>query len=384
MISVIVPAYNSSEYIRKCIQSILDQEYKDYELLLIDDGSLDSTPNICDEYATRDNRIRSFHRPHRGLVATRRFGIEVAKGDYICWVDSDDWVEPTYLGNFDKLQQNNNVDAVVSGLFYDIADFSRKERGSIPPGIYNAISILGEALYAGSFYKYGVVPNLVAKFFKTTILRQAIDMVDDAITIGEDAAISYTALRFCNKICIADICDYHYVHHKGSMTMQPASDEKNKINILIDCLKQNIGKSFPEFNSSIKMYEKFLKFTRTDELLIEKNGKVLLPFGGFIKGESIILYGAGGTGQTIYKNITETGSLNVLAWVDKGYEKYNMEGLGVSSPSCIKEIISRHSAKIVIAVAYEDVASQIKNELLSQNISEDSIVWLSNKFLDCR
>ena len=111
---------------------------------------------------------------HEGLVAARRCGIEEAKGEFVCWVDSDDWVEKTFLENFYMVQRENKVDAVVTGLFYDIGDFSRKESGSIQPGVYGAKSILGRALYAGGFYRYGILPNLVTKFFKTEILRQAI------------------------------------------------------------------------------------------------------------------------------------------------------------------------------------------------------------------
>lgn len=384
MIEVIVPAYNSGDHIRKCIQSILDQKYEDFELLLIDDGSVDETPVICDEYANLDNRIRSIHKSHEGLVATRRYGLKEAKGEFVCWVDSDDWVENTFLGDFYRQQRDNDVDVVVSGLFYDIGCYSRKESGCISPGIYEVKSILDKALYAGDFYRYGIIPNLVVKFFKTEILRCAIEFVDDSITIGEDAAISYTALKFCKNIYISNTIGYHYVHHKDSMTLQKSQVEKEKIKLLTDCLKQNIGVDFPRFEASVKMYERFLMLTRTDELLKEENGRVLLPFGGFMKGENVIIYGAGGTGQTIYKFIKETGCLNIIAWVDKEYVKYKAEGISVISPCCLGRIINRGDTKIIVAVAYENVARQIINDIALQGISNDHITWLSDDFINGR
>lgn len=94
MISIIVPVYNVELYIHQCIDSIISQTYRDIEILLIDDGSTDKCGNICDEYARIDPRIRVFHTQNKGLSAARNLGLREAKGDYIGFVDSDDWIEP--------------------------------------------------------------------------------------------------------------------------------------------------------------------------------------------------------------------------------------------------------------------------------------------------
>ncbi|MBO7397990.1 MAG: glycosyltransferase family 2 protein, partial [Clostridia bacterium] len=94
MISVIVPVYKTEEYLNQCVESILNQTYKDLEILLIDDGSPDRCGELCDDFAERDNRIRVFHTENRGVAAARNFGIREAKGEYIGFVDSDDWIEP--------------------------------------------------------------------------------------------------------------------------------------------------------------------------------------------------------------------------------------------------------------------------------------------------
>lgn len=97
MISVIVPIYKVEKYLRRCVDSILNQSYTDFELLLIDDGSPDSCPQICDEYARRDDRVRVFHKPNGGLSDARNYGVERMKGDYVSFIDSDDYVGPDYL-----------------------------------------------------------------------------------------------------------------------------------------------------------------------------------------------------------------------------------------------------------------------------------------------
>ena len=100
-VSVIVPVYKVEKYIGQCIESILSQTFKDFELILVDDGSPDSSGAICDQYAQKDSRIQVFHKENGGVSSARNYGIEKAKGEWLCFVDSDDWIEPTYLGDFE-------------------------------------------------------------------------------------------------------------------------------------------------------------------------------------------------------------------------------------------------------------------------------------------
>lgn len=93
MLSVIVPVYNAEEYLRKCIDSILYQTYSDLELLLINDGSTDSSGAVCDEYARRDERVRVIHKENGGVSSTRNLGLDLAQGEWITFVDADDWIE---------------------------------------------------------------------------------------------------------------------------------------------------------------------------------------------------------------------------------------------------------------------------------------------------
>ena len=120
-ISVIVPVYNVEKYLHKCIDSILVQTFTDFELLLIDDGSTDKSGDICDEYAVKDARVRVFHTENRGVSAARNHGLREASGDWICFVDSDDWVENCYLEYLycvDGLDENNEtVRQVFVGVF---------------------------------------------------------------------------------------------------------------------------------------------------------------------------------------------------------------------------------------------------------------------------
>lgn len=110
MISIIVPIFNSEKYLKKCVESILNQTYTDFELLLIDDGSSDHSYSICEKYQSKDNRIRIFSKPNKGQGAERNFGIQQSKGEFICFIDSDDSVFPNYLETLYKLLKEYDTD----------------------------------------------------------------------------------------------------------------------------------------------------------------------------------------------------------------------------------------------------------------------------------
>ena len=113
-ISIIIPVYNAENYLRRCIDSVLSQSFTDFELILVDDGSKDKSPQICDEYASQDTRVRVIHKANGGVSAARNDGLDIAKGEYITFIDSDDWVERDYLSTLSNYRD------------YDIVFFSHR------------------------------------------------------------------------------------------------------------------------------------------------------------------------------------------------------------------------------------------------------------------
>lgn len=115
-ISCIVPVYNVEKYLRRCVDSILNQTFTDFELILVDDGSLDNSPAICDEYAVKDSRIKVIHKVNGGVSSARNVGLDVAKGEWICFVDSDDLIEADYMQKMYEAAINNNSDFIMCGI----------------------------------------------------------------------------------------------------------------------------------------------------------------------------------------------------------------------------------------------------------------------------
>lgn len=127
-ISVIVPVYNTEPYLCRCLDSIVNQTYKELEIILVDDGSSDKCGTICDEYAAKDNRVIVIHQENAGLSAARNTGLDAATGEYIGWVDSDDWIEPDMFQNLCQGILKNNADIAVCGYYSHYANGKTKTR----------------------------------------------------------------------------------------------------------------------------------------------------------------------------------------------------------------------------------------------------------------
>ena len=124
MISIITPVFQSERYLEKLINSILNQTYRDWELLLIDDGSTDGSAEICDRYAQKDKRIRVFHKANGGVASARNQAIEMSRGEFLAFADSDDWVEPDWLERLYTTAKEYDADIVVSDLSRVFSEFS--------------------------------------------------------------------------------------------------------------------------------------------------------------------------------------------------------------------------------------------------------------------
>ena len=121
-VSIIVPVYKAEKYLHRCVDSIIAQTFKDWELLLVDDGSPDNSGKLCDEYAQKDNRIKVFHKENGGVSSARQMGLDNATGEYTIHADPDDWVEPTMLEELYAKAIEDNADMVICDYFNEYTD----------------------------------------------------------------------------------------------------------------------------------------------------------------------------------------------------------------------------------------------------------------------
>ncbi len=215
-VSVIVPVYNVEKYLSRCVGSILEQTFTDFELILVDDGSPDKSGELCDKYAKKDSRIKVIHKENGGVSSARNAGLDIAQGKYITFVDSDDWVAKNYLESLFVAIRKNNSDISICGL--EKRDVS-KWLVSLETRSFDITEISSEEFI--SLFDKEVFCGPCVKFFDNEIIKKNNLRFKPIIRFGEDAIFVREYLSHCKKICIEDkqIYFYNKLNEKSSTKM---------------------------------------------------------------------------------------------------------------------------------------------------------------------
>lgn len=237
MISIIVPVYNVEKYLDRCIISILKQSFKKWELILLNDGSTDKSGEICNKYKQVDNRIRVIHKKNTGVSSTRNLGISLSRGNYITFIDSDDWIEPDYLELMYKSMRVMNVDIVVSGCVYEDKFGSnnpfKKGKSEILSKYKAQLEFLKQDKFIWSIYDKLYNKNLFNKY-----------RFDEKLKIAEDMLLFWQLINGVKKIGYVPLYKYHY-DRIASKTMNSNFERKwfNPLHVkkLIYCDAKNIS-----------------------------------------------------------------------------------------------------------------------------------------------
>lgn len=228
MISIIIPVYKVEKYIRRCIDSVLSQTYNNWELLLIDDGSPDKSGAICDEYKKVDARVRVFHKENAGVSSARNFGIDNASGDWVLFVDSDDWIEPTYIESFLKKDLQDRT-IFIQGRYDD------DEQGTL-----DIVSFI-EKYYDNNSIVQGISENNLltfgapyCKLYNLLIIKNNCIRFPENYSYGEDTFFFLNYLLHVDGISLLSDIGYHYIHYEGSNLSSRPHQSENLVRFLDD------------------------------------------------------------------------------------------------------------------------------------------------------
>ena len=389
-VSVIIPIYNAAQYLHKCLKSVISQTYKNLDIILIDDGSLDDSYDIAKEYQEKDSRIRLFTQTNIGLIATRKRGIELAEGEIVGFVDSDDWIEPIMYERLVQCMEENECDLVSSGIYRDYADGSRKEWYDLyPEGVYVNLE---SAIYPSMLHDFkknemGLKCTLVNKLYRRQILQDIYGEIDTRVFYGEDALTIYPYCLRCKRIYILNEAYYHYYIRNNSMCR--AANEKLAINTYY--LYNGLRDAFMESNcanSLLKQLKHYL-FQLESHTLKELNNIDTLAYAKWdfskykdIFGKRIVIYGAGACGQALYRELVSLGyKENVVAWVDKNPEGKTEQCM--YEITAIKEIVDKKFDYLIIAIKSQNIAIEVMKELTKDYaVEEDKVVWRETSYRD--
>ncbi len=211
-ISVIVPVYNAEKYLYACLDSLVSQTFKDFELLLIDDGSKDSSGEICEIYAKKYDFIRYIKRENSGAAASRNFGMSIAQGEYFCFVDSDDFIDTNALEYMYNRAKETCADILMCGYFMQ----NKKSISEIKAesGIYKGTQINQRMVEIKS---KNLIDSPCNKLYRADFVRNSGLTMPENETF-EDTDFNLRLLSFNPLFVISDKCFYHYILHMGSVT----------------------------------------------------------------------------------------------------------------------------------------------------------------------
>lgn len=265
LISIIIPVYKVEKYLEKCIQSVINQTYENLQIILVDDGSPDNCGKICDEYAKKDHRIEVIHKSNGGLSDARNKGLEIAKGEYIGFVDSDDYIESDMYEVLYNLLKQYNVDVSICN-FYTVSQGKIAIKNA-DNGIkeYNRIEILKEILLDNNIQSYAW-----NKLYKKELFNEIKYPVGKKY---EDIGTTFYLLEKCNKVVVTGKPEYYYINRQGSIvnnvTESTITDYIELIMQRYDYIEENIK----ELSSYNKNYlKRILKTAEQDIKSLNKVG----------------------------------------------------------------------------------------------------------------
>lgn len=370
LISVIIPVYNAEKYLGKCLDSIVRQDYRELEIIIVDDGSTDGSFSICKEYAANDKRIRLIHQENGGLVKARKSGITAATGDYIGFVDADDHIDTGMYSGLLKVIDKNMPDMVLFGLKEVYPDHTVLKADKYEKGIYSRDEIVKKIfpsmLSYGNFFDFGILPNLVCKLIRTGFLQNSSVSVSDSVSVGEDVDATFQLMVQADSIQIIDEKPYNYCKRQDSMMWKPLSRES------ADDLENDLRSGFVKhgvydvLKEQLKDYITFVRLLKIPDSVPEIDDL----FSGDAR---IALYGAGGFGQALYNVYKE----RIVMWADRKFEMYSDKGLTVISPKELKDRQDEYDI-VYISILDTGLCEKIRNELIVAGIKKKIMFWGSN------
>ena len=244
-ISIIVPVYNVEALLPRCIESIMAQTKKEIEIILVDDGATDGSGAVCDDYAKKDERIRVIHKPNGGLTSAWKAGAKEAKGRYLGFVESDDWIDADMYQKMWESVCQYDSDMAVCGLVFDYEDPSipkRNEISNFTKEFYDRKEL--EALFPtlindGRFFGRMLQPARVTKLYRRELVEKNMVLCKEEVTVGEDLQLTLPVIMDADSMSVVkEFYPYHYWFNQKSMTGKYDPKYLDKIKVMDRRMKE--------------------------------------------------------------------------------------------------------------------------------------------------
>lgn len=260
-VSIIVPVFNAEPYLNRCLESLVNQTQKDIEIILVDDGSKDRSGAICDAYATKDTRIRVIHQKNLGQTRARIEGIRKARGEYVHFVDADDWIDIDMEEIMYTKAKECSADIITCDAVFHKGKKEIPARQILREGVYGPKKLIStiypRMIYSGRFFYFGIYAAMWNKLFKRELIQKNIENIDPAVRIGEDGLATYASFLDARKVVVIKDMLYHYRDDNDtSITRSYCWEQFDSALLLVIYLRRIAQKNIKKYdiNPQIDMY----------------------------------------------------------------------------------------------------------------------------------
>lgn len=379
LISIVVTAFNTEDFLSECINSIRNQSYSNLEVILVDNGSTDGTSKMMDYYKERDNRVKVIHKKYGTPYSGRKAGVMLATGKYLGFVDSDDYIDEDM---YEKLSETiEGYDIVTSGYKKEIAGKMYEFFDTLPFGSYKSeteMNYLMEHMILLPYTdKEGIKGRVSDKLFRTDILKTVCTEIEES-GFPDDSAIAYSYISKCKNVFVSDICGYTYRVNPLSVTHAYYDNYLSDLNIFYKNMLFIFSKN-KKSKALVRQLEEFVSILLSDAGsrmnfgLYSRAKKYIFPFINILDDKKIVLYGSGDVGQDYYSQIQKLKMCNIVLWVSKNRKVLQGSNLELSP---LSSLLSEQFDYVIIAVSRKDMALDIKKELVEMGVKDNKILWL--------
>lgn len=408
LISVVIPIYQVKEYLEQCLESVIGQTYKNLEIILVDDGSTDGSGDLCDKFANKDNRIRVIHKENGGLSSARNVGIDVSKGEYISFIDSDDWIDERYIEELYRLCVDNDCD-IAQCVHWDIwsevnihADKLTKAFVFSPRELayaFDSLELWQTILAWNKLYKIELFEEIrypEGRIHEDEYTSYKLTWKANKIAVTYSKLYYYRRCR-ANSIKTAKYsykrldCDEAYVQKENFYELEGEHElslltSKRHLKWLNQQIAQIKNSDLEDKDVVIKRLEE--KAVQIEEILVNENVEYkksafhgfLFPFGLIPANCNMVLYGGGNVGAQFFRQVTTTNYCNIIAWVDKNSDACNKKGLPTKNVQLLSEMNNDYDY-LVIAIENKKVSNEIIEELQRvYKVDKEKIIYQVDYF----
>lgn len=393
LISIVIPVYNTERYLRRCMESVVHQTYRNLEIICVDDGSTDGSGAVLDAYAARDRRVRVVHQENGGLVAARKAGIALAAGEYVSYVDSDDEISLTRYEELLHKGIEQKADMIFTDVTQVYGDGSRmKMKNHFAEGFYDRGRIDNEIMThlcdEAHFLTYRLRTYSCGVVFSRDLLVRCQNMVDDAIKYGEDTSCVLQCLADAKSVYMAHGGRYDYYKNLGSMSHVKRDSEE----IRAKAYRSNrahyahLKKLLPQFPVRLQpvIEKEFAQMMFFEALLYEyervldcvASREKIFPFD-VPYHHRVVVYGAGAFGIALYRYLSSHGG-NPVLWCDRAWERCRAEGLDVHAP---EEIKTAAYDTVLMAIGQYEVAETAAEALSRMGVPRNKLMFMDSREL---